>query len=293
VVCAVAPAAGVGGDEAPGGRQGVAYALSTGRTDELMTETATGVSDMLRNGVSTRLSDGISDQILRFIMESGLEQGARLPSERVLAERFDTSRPTVSQALRRLSLMGMVDIRRGSGVYVLRKPESMVTASVNLMLDLHQRSIDDLMEARLMLETVAVEHAAVRSDAPTLEQAKELEEALDKLVSAHASTPRWIAADTVFHAAVVGLADNLFLSAFYESVHTASLMWEYEGWLERNTEPEWLHATGPEAHRALHEPIVKAIVDHDVVGAREAVASHHEAMLRHMEDALRSRSATG
>jgi GntR family transcriptional repressor for pyruvate dehydrogenase complex len=58
-------------------------------------------------------------------VDEGLEEGARLPSERGLADRFETSRPTVNQALRRLSLMGMVDIRRGSGVYVLRKPETM------------------------------------------------------------------------------------------------------------------------------------------------------------------------
>lgn len=238
-------------------------------------------------GSALRLSDGISDRILRLILDEGLEHGARLPSERELAERFDTSRPTVSQALRRLSLLGMVDIRRGSGVYVLRRPETMVTASVNLMLDLDRDSIGDLMEARLWLESVAVERAARRSDGPSEAEESVVRSALDRLVEAHDSTPRWIAADTVFHAAVVDLARNSYISAFYESVHTASLESEYDEWVKRNTEPNWLHATGPAQHRALHEPIMTAVLDHDPEGARQAVEAHHRVMLQHLEEATR------
>jgi GntR family transcriptional repressor for pyruvate dehydrogenase complex len=38
--------------------------------------------------------------------------------------------------------MGLVEIRRGSGAYVLRRPESMVTASAGLMLDLEEQSME-------------------------------------------------------------------------------------------------------------------------------------------------------
>lgn len=234
---------------------------------------------------SLRLSDGISDRILRFIVDDGLEEGARLPSERDLAERFDTSRPTVSQALRRLSLLGMVDIRRGSGVYVLRRPQTMVTTSLGLMLHLDNGSIDDLMEARLWLETTAVERAARREDLPDEGVATSLRAALERLVESHGSTPRWIAADTVFHAAVVDVARNPFISAFYQSVHTAALESEYDEWVDRNTEPAWLHATSPDEHRALHEPIMRAVLDQDPEAGRAAVAAHHRVMLDHLNQA--------
>lgn len=239
-------------------------------------------------GSALRLSDGISDRILGLIVDEHLEEGARLPSERDLAERFNTSRPTVSQALRRLSLMGMVDIKRGSGVYVLRRPQTMVTASVSLMLNLDRDSIGDLMQARLLLETAAVEQASQRTDGPTNEEAEGVVDVLERLVEAHSSTSRWIAADTVFHAAVVDLAQNTFLSAFYESVHTASLSWEYDEWVSRNREPNWLHATGPEEHRDLHEPIMRAVLDRDIDSARAAVRTHHTVMVEHLEEAMRA-----
>lgn len=44
--------------------------------------------------------------------------------------------------------MGLVDIRRGSGAYVLRRPETMVAASVNLMLDLDAHLVEHLMDLR-------------------------------------------------------------------------------------------------------------------------------------------------
>ena len=108
-----------------------------------------------------RVSDEVAEQIRRLIVSEQLAEGARLPAERELADRFEVSRPMVSQALRMLSLMGLIEIRRGSGAFVLRRPQAMVTASVGLMLDLHG-SVGELAELRLWLETLGVVHAAQR-----------------------------------------------------------------------------------------------------------------------------------
>jgi DNA-binding GntR family transcriptional regulator len=45
--------------------------------------------------------------------------GSRLPPERELARLFGTSRPTVREALSGLETAGLVEVRRGSGAYVL------------------------------------------------------------------------------------------------------------------------------------------------------------------------------
>ena len=58
----------------------------------------------------TRLSDDVAERIRRLIISENIAEGARLPPERDLAERFGASRPTVSQALRALSLMGLGSI---------------------------------------------------------------------------------------------------------------------------------------------------------------------------------------
>jgi GntR family transcriptional regulator, transcriptional repressor for pyruvate dehydrogenase complex len=242
---------------------------------------------------STRLSDDLAGQIRRLIISEGISEGSRLPSERDLAERFGASRPTVSQALRTLALMGLVEIRRGSGAYVLRRPETMVTASVNLMLDLDEQSVSDLMQLRLWLETLGAEQAAAREPALSEEEAGVLRAALAELGTAAGDSPAWIAKDTVFHAAVVRSARNPYLAALYESVHTAVLSYEFRYWVETESVPGWLRRTSPAEQVALHEPIARAVIEGDAEAARAAVLRHHEVMSRHLAAARRSARRRG
>lgn len=237
---------------------------------------------------STRLSDELADQIRRLIISEDVSEGARLPSERDLAERFGASRPTVSQALRTLALMGLVEIRRGSGAYVLRRPETMVTASVNLMLDFDERSVSHLMQLRLWLETLGVQHAATRQPALDAQEVEEILVALGRLGAAAGDSSKWIAEDTVFHATVVRSADNPYLAAMYESVHTAVLSYEFKYWVETESVPGWLRRTSAAEQIALHEPIARAVIDRDPEAARAAVLKHHEVMSEHLDSARKS-----
>jgi GntR family transcriptional regulator, transcriptional repressor for pyruvate dehydrogenase complex len=234
-----------------------------------------------------RRSDDVAAQIRNLIIRERLAEGARLPAERELAERFCASRPTVSQALRSLSLMGLVEIRHGSGAYVVRRPEAMVTASVNLMLDLDRDSAGHLMDLRLWLEETGVREAAERraglaatSDAEGLDAA--IAAALGRLRDASGTVSELVAADTVFHAAVVRAAANPYLTAIYESVHGAVLSCQLRSWVDTDSAPLWLRHGGPEHQWALHEPIAAAVLAGDADAARAAVSRHHEAMLAHL-----------
>ena len=61
----------------------------------------------------------IAEQIIELIRRGELKPGERLPSEREMAQLFDTSRPTVREARSALELAGVVEIRVGKGVFVL------------------------------------------------------------------------------------------------------------------------------------------------------------------------------
>ena len=236
----------------------------------------------------TRLSDEVADQIRRLIISENVEEGARLPSERDLAERFGASRPTVSQALRTLAIMGLVDIRRGSGAYVLRRPETMVTASVNLMLDLDEESISHLSQLRLWLETRGVQEAASREPDLTRDEHAQIVTALERLRAAAGSPSEWIAADTVFHATLVRSSGNPYLGALYESVHTAILSFEFNNWVQTESVPAWLRNSNPREQMDLHEPIARAVMSRDAEAAQEAVLRHHAVMLEHLEATRRA-----
>jgi GntR family transcriptional regulator, transcriptional repressor for pyruvate dehydrogenase complex len=253
-----------------------------------------------------RRSDDVAEQIRNLIISERLAEGARLPAERDLAARFGASRPTVSQALRSLSLMGLVEVRHGSGAYVVRRPEAMVTASVNLMLDLDRDSAGHLMSLRLWLEEVGAAEActlvgtgagaaaaatgngtgAGTAGGPGADPGMAaIFAALGRLRDALGTTSELVAADTVFHAAVVRAAGNPYLAAIYESVHGAVLSYQLRSWVDTDSAPLWLRHGGPEQQWALHEPIAAAVLAGDGPAAKEAVRRHHEAMLAHLRAA--------
>ena len=64
------------------------------------------------------VAEDIVDQLLSLIREKKLRSGDKLPPEREFAVMMDVSRPSLREALRVLSVMGVVQLRHGSGIYV-------------------------------------------------------------------------------------------------------------------------------------------------------------------------------
>jgi GntR family transcriptional repressor for pyruvate dehydrogenase complex len=234
---------------------------------------------------TTRRADHVAEQIRNLIIGEDIAEGARLPPERDLAERFGASRPTVSQALRSLSLMGLVEIRHGSGAYVVRRPEAMVTASVNLMLDMDKDPAGHLMQLRLWLESIGVAEAASREPALDASEVSAIQAALHRMREAAGSTSELIAEDTVFHATIVRSAGNPYLAAIYESIHSAVLSYQLKRWVDTDSAPPWLRGEAAQRHWALHEPIAATVIAGDAEAAHAAVLDHHRMMLEHMEAA--------
>ena len=226
-----------------------------------------------------RLADEVAVQIQQLIISQDLVEGARLPSERDLSQRLGASRPTVSQAIRSLALMGLIETRRGSGAYVTRRLESTITASVNLMLDLNRESVSHLSDLRLWLETIGVTQAIERG---TDIEVGEAELALKHLRDSTGDTASWISADTRFHAAIVRVSHNPYLASIFEGVHASLITYEYQSWVDKGTVPSWLRPNQAEALTALHEPILQALKTKDPEVGRLAVLHHHEVMTQHL-----------
>ncbi len=236
--------------------------------------------DDLRPLSATRLADGVVEQIRGLIVREGFDEGARLPSERDLAARFGASRATISQALRILSLMGLVEVRRGSGAYVVRNPARMVAASVDLMLEVHQGSIDQLCELRLWLETLGASRALRIAGRDELDS---IAASLARLRRSVGRTSEWIAADTVFHAGIVSAAGNPYLTALYESIHTSVMTVEFNRWIHSDDVPDWLLPDVADHQIDLHVPILHALQAHDTSDLERALLTHHATLVSHVK----------
>jgi GntR family transcriptional repressor for pyruvate dehydrogenase complex len=243
---------------------------------------------LVRVGVASRAAEDIAQQIQDVIVSQDLAEGLRLPSERDLAEILFTSRPTVSQAIRILIVRGLVESRRGSGAYVLRRPEASFASSMDLMLDVDHQSLQHLVDLRLWLEDTGVRQATQRR---SVEDVDAGEAALQRLRNSTGSTASWLSADTQFHAALVRASHNPYLSSMFEGVHSTLMNYEYRQWISSGTVPAWLGKRHADSLTALHEPILQAIRERDADAGRLAVLHHHQAMEEHLAASQRGTSS--
>ena len=92
------------------------------------------------------------------------EPGSRLPTERELCLRLGVGRSTLREAIRALSFIGAVRVRQGSGTYVSGVEDSSVDRLIGLGLMVQRSEVQEVIEARQILEVQAVRMAAERHD---------------------------------------------------------------------------------------------------------------------------------
>ncbi|MGY8697927.1 MAG: FadR/GntR family transcriptional regulator, partial [bacterium] len=126
---------------------------------------------------SQRRFEQVAEQISKLINKGKLKPGMRLPPERELAKQLEVSRPTVREAMIALEISGMVEVRVGSGIYVLDTSKQKDKIS-NKIAEIGYAPLE-LIEARKEIEGTNAALAAQRIDSKIL---KRMEKAIDKMV---------------------------------------------------------------------------------------------------------------
>lgn len=158
------------------------------------------------------LADQVYDKLLVNILEEEYPVHSRLPAEDVLAQGFGVSRPIVRAALSRLRDDGIVQSRRGSGSYILRRPDRQLISFVPL------ESISDVQrcyEFRIDVEGSAAAWAAKRRDDEDLAA---MEHAYTVMEQAYQENELAVDADQMLHLAVARASKNPFFSSVLESL---------------------------------------------------------------------------
>ena len=232
-----------------------------------------------------RIADRVSAQVRDYILKNDLAEGARLPSERRLAELVGSSRPTVSQALRSLAITGLIEIRPGAGAFVLRQPGAMVDSSLRLIMSMSPESLGEMMDLRRMLEESARRRIEML---PGLELSG-IENALNRLDLPEVSASEWMAVDTVFHVEFAKLANNRYLTHIFASAHAAVVDMAYANWVTNNEVPAWLIGDRLRGQIALHRLIFTSLRDRKFDELDRALIEHQRLLQQHLAQLMPSR----
>ena len=220
-----------------------------------------------------RLYRQIADQITALIERGEYGAGKRLPPERDLAKQLGVSRPSVREALIALEVEGYVEVRVGSGVYVLGpRPAESVPAALS-----SDSGPFELIRARWMIES---ECAALAAKNATKAQVRAMEEALDAMAADRDNGVMPLGSDRQFHLRIAEATGNSALALVVRTLwdqRTGPIFLR----LERHFDTPALWTVAIKEHR----DIVAAIARHDAAAARAA-------MRRHMNHAAKRFSAS-
>jgi GntR family transcriptional repressor for pyruvate dehydrogenase complex len=118
----------------------------------------------------------VAERLRARVVGGELRPGARLPNETVLAHDFGVSRATVREALRVLAAQNLIRTAKGAGggSYVILPSVSGVSdflqSSITVLSDADDVTLEDLLEARELLEVPAARLAATRRSESDLER---------------------------------------------------------------------------------------------------------------------------
>ena len=219
-----------------------------------------GVSDTTSEG-GERSYQRLAEQITQLILSGEFAPGARLPSERNLADRFLVSRTAVREAVIALEVQEMVEVRLGSGIYVSEHP-----APVKAIYVPSGPGPFELLRARRLIEgEIAAQAAEMRRDAD-----------IDRIYAAFADMRESCddkraneVADLQFHIRIADATGNAVLA------HVVQALWE------QLRGPIWAqleqHFHTPQLRQASledHQKIFTAIASQNAVTARAAMHEH-------------------
>lgn len=215
-----------------------------------------------------KISDVIMDQLEAMILEGSLKPGQQLPPERTLAADFNVSRPSLREALQKLSARGLIISRQGGGSFVSENIGSSIVDPLTELFSTHPEAQYDLLEFRHALEGVSAYYAALRC---TQADKKRLQKCYVELQAAYDQKlfEKETKADAEFHLAIAEASHNAVLLHTMRSLFTL---------LHKNiyANLESVYSKRDTRHRIhdQHRVLLEAIVAENPEKARNAAHDH-------------------
>lgn len=221
-----------------------------------------------------RLYHNVERKIAKLIDDGMFPPGSRLPAERDLAEQFGVSRVTIREAQIALQALGRIEIKTGSGVYVL---DGKGTQNG----ELPDVSAFELTEARAIFEAEAAGLAATRIDDETLAQ---LDGYIEIMANSGPSDEKGELADKDFHKTIAHASGNKAVA------HVIEVMWKMRTDLEP-VQSVYKSVCSEDfgARAGEHSQILNALKDRDSSAARRAMRAHFTRLLTSMLDVTEKR----
>lgn len=207
-------------------------------------------------------TEQVANRLIKLLSNGELKPGDKLPPERDLARQLNVGRTTVREALKLLTLNGLLEAKRGDGTYVNREFLGALAKQIQwpILLNLHE--LDMVVEVREVLEMKAARLAAERASAEEINRIAVFREL--NLIKGR-DVARETDLDMAFHLAITEAAHNVLLSTVMYSIRDVLCKYIYLS----NQMTERIETTIAE-----HNAIFQAISNRKPEEAEKAMRDH-------------------
>jgi len=208
--------------------------------------------------------DMVMDKILEFMTTGDFQPGDRLPPENFFTERFNVSRVTVRESIKKLSSMGVVSVRHGQGTFVNKITPSTLMLQLYPMMMMNKSDLEQIYDARICLETGIAGLAARNRTQQDLDKLKGLLPMMDESIK-DANVERFSQLDMELHTFIGNAAKNEVLVTMYKMLNEV----RKRGILLSNQTLEVITQSNQ-----VHAMLLEAIERQDVESAQTIMTEH-------------------
>jgi DNA-binding FadR family transcriptional regulator len=227
-----------------------------------------------------KMADAIAGSIRAMIARGELVDGEWLPTEPQLMERFGVSRPTLREGFRLLEADSLVTIRRGppGGARVTIPGPEAAAAQFGMLLTLSGTTLQDVYDARMVIEPSAARRVAERG---TAADRKQLVAGLDELRATIDDPHAFGRMTTSFHQSIVQMSGNRTLATVVGMLVEIINRHIDQTYSQTKETPEEIDANNRRALRS-YERLVELVNARDGDGAEKFWAKHMRAARQYL-----------
>lgn len=190
----------------------------------------------------------VIDKIRQLINYKNLEPGDKLPSERMLSDKFEVSRGVVREAIQKLEFYGLLKSKPQSGTFIANIGVIAMNGMIDDILRLGDQDFKSLVETRILLELKTVRLAATRRTVDDLALMKSALNAYSEKVKNGGDA---VQEDLLFHLAIAKASGNSTMNTFMLKI-TPEIITNFETY---HVCDKGLAEKGIAEHQAIYDAI--------------------------------------
>lgn len=218
------------------------------------------------------LHQSVQAALRRYIVDRDLRAGDPLPSEAELARRLGVGRNSVREGVKALESLGVVEVRRGAGVYVRAFTLGPLLENLPYAFGQTLQEVQDILQIRQALELSLIEAVV---DSTTAAQLAGLRGLVGAMEIKAARGQDFADEDRAFHHALFQPLGNAMLLSLLDA------FWHV---FRQVAGPARLETQDPVKTWQDHQAIVDAVAERDVALAKRRLTEHYRGISGRLDE---------